>query len=764
MEDKPARNFKYVGRSIPIEDGAAKASGRIRYTGDMAIDGMLHAHLVFSQVPHGRIKNIDISEAMAVPGVVKIYMRDNAPQIRFNSQVWFAGQNAVEDQELFPEVVRFIGDTVAAVVAETKAAALTAASLIKTDYELLPMVIDPEDALSGQVAVHDSGNPFFTMETSYGDTAAAMAAPEGIVVEDRVETPKIHHAAMENHVCIAAPDHRGRITVHSPCQIVYSVRLIVAKVLGLPYHKIRVIKTPIGGSFGGKQEITLEPYCAFFAKDLNRPVKIEFDRLASIIATRTRTKTIGYVKTVVSPEGKIMARDMKHIIDTGAYTSNGRVICYAMGKKLSRLYRIPSQHYQAIAVHTNTAIAGAARGYGSPQVQTIAEINLDNVARRLQMDPVEFRLKNLVHPFDADPGGGPNLGNARIIDCVHKGAEAFGWREKWNRTKPEGRWQTGVGMACATHGNGYYGAYQEFGTMTIRMLEDGSIMLNAGLHDLGNGTVTAMKQIVAEVLEVALDMIEAPEADTDISPYDIGCQASRVIHVCGANAMQAAEELRSLLIRESAKIFQCSEEEVLLENGMVYTSREPEKKISYGQMAAAIQQKNQVELICTITYRSPANPGSYAVNFVEVAVDTYTGFVKVVDVVAVHDIGQAINTGFVEGQIHGGVQMGLGLAISEDIAYDARTGVAGGASFSKYHLVNAPDMPPVRVLLIEEGEEHGPYGAKSVGELATIPVTAATVNAINHALAANFTILPVTPDKIMAMFTARQASNRTLLR
>lgn len=756
MDDKPAGNFKYVGRSIPIEDGAAKASGCIKYTGDMVVDGILYAQLVFSQVPHGRIKNIDISEAMAVPGVVKIYQHDNSSQIKFNSQMWFAGQNAVEDQELFPEVVRYVGDTVAAVVAETREAALAAADLIKVEYDSLPFVIDPEAALSGQVALHDSGNPFFSMEISCGDVEAVLKTNAGAVVEDRVETPKIHHAAMENHVCIAVPDHRGRMTVYSPCQIVYSVRLIVAKVLGVPYHKVRIIKTPIGGSFGGKQEVTLETYCAYFAKDLNRPVKIEFDRWASIIATRTRTKAIGYVKTAVRPDGKILARDMKLIVDTGAYTSNGRAICYAMTKKLFRLYRIPNQQYQARAVHTNTTIAGAARGYGSPQVQTIAEINLDNVARRLKMDPVEFRLKNLVHPYDADPAGGPNLGNARIIDCVRKGAEAFGWNEKWSQPKRGGRWQTGVGMACATHGNGYYGAYQEFGTMTIRMLEDGSIMLNAGLHDLGNGTVTAMKQIVAEVMDISMDMIEAPEADTDVSPYDIGCQASRVIHVCGANAMRAAEELRSLFIKEAAKILTCSEAEVVLEDGRIWHSGDSGNSMSYGQMAAMIQQKNQVELIRTVTYQAPANPGSYAANFVEVAVDTYTGFVKVVDVVAVHDIGQAINTGFVEGQIHGGIQMGLGMAISEDLVYDTKSGIARGDSFRKYHLVNAPDMPPVRVILIEKGEEYGPYGAKSIGEIATIPITAATVNAINHALNANLTVLPVTPDKIMVMLADRQ--------
>jgi CO/xanthine dehydrogenase Mo-binding subunit len=751
MADKAADCFKYIGKSMPISDGQAKATGRIKYTGDMVLDEMLYAKLVFSDIPHGRIISIDVTRAMAIPGVIKIYTCHNTPKVKFNSQSWFMGQQSPEDQELFPEVVRYIGDTVAAVLAKDKATAERAAKLIKVNYEHLLHVIDPEEAVKGNVQIHDIGNPFFTLEVKCGDVETAFANTAGIeIVEDRVETPKIHHAAMETHVCIAAPDHNGRITVYSPCQIMYSVRMIVAKVLGLPFHKIRVVKTPIGGSFGGKQEITLEPYCALFAQEAGKPVKIEFNRQESIVSTRTRTKTIGYVKTAVDPAGRILARDMDMVVDTGAYTSNGTIICRAMGKKLFRLYRIEHQRYRPTVVHTNTPIAGAARGYGSPQVQTIAEINLDHAARKLNMDPVEFRLKNLVHPYDADPTGGPPLGNAQVINCVLKGSQEFDWQAKWLRPKDTGRWKKGVGMACATHVNGYYGACQDFGTMTLRMLEDGSLMLNAGLHDLGNGTVTAMKQIVAEVMDVHPDMIEAPEGDTDVSPYDIGCQASRVIYVCGANAMKVAESLRELLIAETAKLLDCSVEDIQTENGQIWSRTKPADKLSYGQMASLIQQKNQVELIKTLTYKALANPGSYAVNFVEVAVDTLTGFVKVIEIVAVHDVGQAINTGFIEGQIQGGIQMGLGLALCEDLAVHPNTGVVQGNKFSKYHLINAPDMPPIKVFLIEKGEEFGPFGAKSVGEIATIAITPATVNAINNALGTNLTVLPLTPDKIIA--------------
>jgi len=750
MTDNITKEFKYVGKSIPICDGAAKVTGKIKYTGDMMLDGMLYAKLVFSNLPHAKIIHIDVTKAKAIPGVIKIYTHENTPKVKYNSQSWFKGQQNIDDQQMFPEVVRYVGDTVAAVLAIDKETADKAAELIDVTYEVLPHVIDPEEAVKGNIKVHDIGNPFFQTEVKCGDVERVFSEPTGLeVVEDRVETPKIHHAAMENHVCIADCDHNGRITVYSPCQIIYAVRMVVAQVLSLPFHKVRIIKTPIGGSFGGKQEVILELYCALMALEMGKPVKIEFNRQESIVSTRTRTKTIGYVKTAVDQDGQIVARNMDVVIDTGAYTSNGKVICFAMGKKLFRLYRIENQRFGVKAVYTNTPVAGAARGYGSPQVQTIAEINLENVARRLNMDPVQLRLKNLVHPYDADLSGGPSLGNARGIDCVLKGAQEFEWEAKWSRPRDTGRWRRGVGMACATHVNGYYGAYQEFGTMTLRMLEDGSLMLNAALHDLGNGTVTAMKQIVAEVMDIPLAMIEAPEGDTDISPYDIGCQASRVIHVCGANAMKVAESLREFFISEVAKLLQCSEDDVFAEDSQVWSTNHTDK-ISYGQAASLIQQKHQVELIKTLTYSAPANPGSYAVNFVEVVVDTLTGLVKVEEIVAVHDVGQAINTGFIEGQIYGGIQMGLGLALTEDLDIHPKTGVAKGNKFSKYHLINAPDMPPVKVFLIEKGEEFGPFGAKSVGEIATIAITPATVNAINNALGTNMTTLPLTPEKIVA--------------
>jgi CO/xanthine dehydrogenase Mo-binding subunit len=426
-----------------------------------------------------------------------------------------------------------------------------------------------------------------------------------------------------------------------------------------------------------------------------------------------------------------------------------------MNKKLYRSYRIPNQRYTARSVHTNTAVGGAMRGYGNPQITAVTEINLDHVARRLAMDPVELRLKNLVRPFDTDPLSKTSLGNARVIDCVRKGAQLFGWQNKWSRPKDGGRWRKGVGMACCNHVNGYFGATHDFGAMTLRMLEDGSMTLSAGIHDLGTGAVIAIKQIVAETLDIPPQRLEILDTDTDSNPYDVGCQSSRFIYVCGANAVKAAEKWRELFIRESSKILSCEPEDVRMSEDSVWNVHRPDNRMTHGQMASMVQQKNQIELSVTANYQAPANPASYAVNFAEVEVDTLTGLVKVLDFVVVQDIGQAINRGVIEGQIHGAVQMGIGFALYEDIAFHPRTAAPKANYLSKYHMINSMDMPPVRIALIEEGEEFGPFGAKSAAEIATVPTAAAVVNAVNNALDSRLSILPLTPEKILKVLSGK---------
>ncbi|MDQ7096341.1 molybdopterin-dependent oxidoreductase [Desulfosporosinus sp. PR] len=743
--------LKYVGKTLPIHDAPGKVRGTLKYTGDLKFDGMLHAKLLFSPWPHAKILSIDAVEALSMPGVVGVFTHENTPKTAYNSQVWFEGQQAMtsEDERIFTDTVRYVGDRVAAVLAVDDKTAREALGLIKVEYEKLPFYLDPEKVPAQEGVIHPVSEPFFRKELKCGSPEEVFAGAE-LVAEDRIETPKVHHAALEPHVCLALPDHNGKITVLSPCQIIYAVRLNVARVLGLPFNKVRVIKTPMGGSFGGKQEVILEPLCAYLALKTGKPVKVELERRACIASTRTRTKVISYVKTAADRQGKILARDFRVLADTGAYTSNGAALVTAMGKKLFRLYRVANQRYQGMAVHTNTPVAGAARGYGTPQIMAISEINLDHTARKLGLDPLEFRLKNLVRPNDPDLSGGPSLGDARIVECAQEGAGLFAWYAKRRRPPGQGRFRKGVGMACCTHGNGYFGAFQDFVTMTLRMLEDGSMILLSGLHDLGCGTITSIKQIVAEVMDIDPGRIEMPEGDTETSPYDIGSQASRVMHVCGGGALKIAEAVKELFSAQAALILDCAQDDVVMCEEMVWSRRDPEGKYSYGDIASRAQRQNQTEIIITETYRATDNPGSYGANFAEVEVDTLTGLVRVLDVVAAFDVGKAINPGFVEGQIYGGIQMGLGMALTEDLDIDPVTGIVRGDSLANYHIVNAPDMPPVRVLLIEKGENDGPYGAKSIGEIATCAIAPAIVNAVNHALGTGLSVLPLTPMRILS--------------
>lgn len=742
-------DYKYVGQNMPIHDAMTKVTGDIKYVGDVMMPGMLYAKLLLSPLPHARVKKIHIDKALSVPGVWGVYSYKDTPKNQYNSQHWFAGQYNIEDERILTDTARFVGDRVAVVVADDMEIAEKALRLIDVEYAELPALYDLEESLRSQ-------GPLFEKEMSCGDPSKSFKEAYR-VVEDRVETQKVHHAALEPHVCIAYTDYTGILTVLSPCQMAFSARIVLSSALGIPHNKIRVKKLPMGGSFGGKQEIILEPVVGFLALKTGRPVILQMNRRESIIATRTRTKTIGYVRTAVDREGKILAREADIISDVGAYTSNGISISMAILKKLSRLYRIENQRSRVSSVYTNTPVSGAMRGYGGPQAHTITECNIDHTAVVLGIDPVAFRLKNLVHPYDLDPMGGPPLGNAQIIECLLKGAREFNWQAKRERPPGEGRYKYGVGVACAFHNNGMFGAAQEFASMKLRMLDDGSVLLNSGLHEIGCGTITTMKQIVAEALDISPQKIDIPEVDTHWSPFDFGSTASRVTFVCGRSALQAAKKLKSLLQQESALILKCLPQDVIMENEMIWDSQQPDRKMTYREMAAFIQDNKNMELSVTENYVSEANPGSYGVTFCEVEVDRLTGLVKVLEVVAVHDVGRAINPALVKGQVYGGIQMGLGMALTEEIQIDPETGVPENDCFGSYHMMNALDMPPVQVYLIEKGEEYGPYGAKSIGEISAVPIVPAVVNAINHALDLRMTTLPLTPERIVGAISKKES-------
>lgn len=747
--------MNYVAARLPLLDGADKVTGNLRFTADMRIAGLLHTSLVLSPRPHARIVSFDPAAALAVPGVVAVFWHGNTPNHRYNSAIWFEGQEAIEDEQMFPPTVRHVGDRVAAVVAETPEAAEEGARRISVAYEDLPAMLDPVAALDQAGPVVAAGglptycNPISELVFATGDAARAFATAD-LVVECRVSTPKTHHAALEPHVCIAVPEADGRILIYSPCQSIFAVQVVVARALGLAARDIRVVKTPIGGSFGGKAEPILDPLCAFFARRLGRPVIVAYDRQETCLATRMRSRVIATMRTALRRDGRILARHTETLADVGAYSTGGNYLPGSMLQRLVRLYDVPSETYRGRAVYTNTPPTGAFRGYGSPQIHTVAEINLDLAAHQLGLDPVLLRLRNLVRPGAIEPYQGLDVGNARIRDCLILGARRFSWHRRRRTAVRTGRKRTGLGMACAAHINGCFPGSDESSTVTMRLRPGARVEIVCALHDLGCGANTTLTQIAAEALSLAPDRFDISPSDTDRCGYDIGTRASRMTYILGEAFRRTALRLKHEILSEAARLLNCAAGDLTLDGGVLRHAYGPGGEIGLDSLATQIVAHGLSLPEATHTYAASANPSSYAAHFAEVEVDGLTGRVHVRDYLAVHDIGRAINPMLVEGQIHGGVQAGIGYALFEDVDIDMASGVMKADRFSRYHLVNAPEMPPVAVLLVEKGEPSGPYGAKAVGEIATIPVAAAVVNAVNHALGTCLTDLPLTPEKIVA--------------
>lgn len=743
-----------LGQRHPMLDGAAKVTGALEYAADLVIPGLVHGAILTSPHVHARILHVDAAGALSDPEVLGVFWHANMPAHRYNSSIWFEGQEAPEDERMFPQVVRHIGDRVAVIVASSARSAEAALERLAVDYEPLPGCLSPDLADVMQGAVFDpQGEPTFLNPVAdkhlrRGDPDAGFAIAAQIV-ETTVSTPKSHHCAIENHVAIALPEPDGRIRVLSPCQGVHAVQAVVARALGCAAADIHVIKTPIGGSFGGKAEAILEPIAAELARRLNRPVRIAYDRTRTFTSTRMRAASQTRIRSAFDKSGRILARETETLIDIGAYVTGGHYLPGSMLQRHVRLYDVPAERYYGRAVYTNTPPTGAFRGYGSPQINAAGEIHLDIAARRMGIDPVQIRLHNAVAPHAIEPYTGLDIGNARLRECLSEGAAAFDWQARRALSGGAGRIRRGVGMAAAAHVNGCFPGSDEATTMTMALHPDGRIEMVAALHDLGCGSNTTLAQIAAEVLGIRPAELAITEADTDLCGYDIGTRASRMTYMQGEATRRTAVRLSEAILVSAALVRNVEPSSLSLVGGMI-EEKQGGARLSLRALAERLGRTGLNLPTATLTHTATANPSSHAAHFAAVEVDTMTGLVRVTDYLAAHDAGRAINPMLVEGQIHGGVQIGIGYALSEDVAIDLATGRMKGDSFAHYHLANSLDMPNVRTLLVAGGEPTGPFGAKAVGEIATIPVAAAVANAVNDALGTELCDLPLTPERILA--------------
>lgn len=748
-----ATGLQYVGHGRPVTDASRKAAGDLVYGSDLVVPGMLHAKLVLSPHAHARVEHVDATAALAVPGVVAVYSHHDIALPAYSRYRMVPNQQHTPvDETVLAAVAQHVGDRVAVVLATSPGSAAAGARAVDVQYTLLPAVFD---VAHGEVA-HE-----FDHEWAAPTEVPADVTVTSTVTSTVVSTQRLHHAAIEPHMCLA--EYRGgTLTVYTPCQSVYGARTVVADVVGLPYNKVRVVKVPMGGSFGGKQEFILEPLTAALAMRSGRPVRLVLDREECIVATMVRPAQSSTVRSVVGADGVLLDLDVDTVLDAGGYITSSIGYAEAMAHKLTRAYRTPRYRHRARVVLTNTPVAGGMRGWGAPDIATCMEIHMDQVARQLGLDPVALRLRNVVLPGAGDPVGGRSLGDARVQQCLEEGAAAFGWASRVAAPAGRGRYRRGVGVACGGHKNGMLGhTFPESASVTLRMNEDGTVALNATLHEVGAGTGVTMQLIIAEELGIDPEHVSVGEGDTQTTPFDFGCYGSRMTYVVGAGVHLGARRLRERLLEAAAVLLEIDAADLIAADGRVEPAGTPGAGLSYVEVVQRTRMEHSGDIMVSSTYAGTSNPGAYSVQFAEVEVDVLTGLVEVKDFLVVVDVGRAINPMMVEGQCRGAVQAGIGSALCEEVVLDALGRPLDGG-FKNYHLVNAATMPDVRVLMIEHDGDDGPYGAKSVGEVAFVPTAAAVVNAINHALGTTITTLPASPERIVGALAeqGRHAATR----
>ncbi|MEW6278477.1 MAG: molybdopterin cofactor-binding domain-containing protein [Candidatus Eremiobacterota bacterium] len=758
------KDFQVIGKPTVRVDAAKLACGKGTFVDDFEIRGLLYGALKFSPVAHARIKRIDASKARALPGVHAVLTHHDLPRIPYTT----AGQGHPEpspyDAVVLDNKVRFVGDRVAAVAAESPEIARRACDLIEVEYEELPAILDPEEATRpGAVQIHDQPDA-----TGIHDAARNIAAhihakvgdpEEGFRQADRVfegtyEVQYVQQCPLEPHVCITYFDENDRLTIRLSTQVPFHARRIVARVCQLPVSRVRVIKPRIGGGFGVKQEILIEDICSWLTRLTRRPVRLEYTREEEFRSSRTRHPQKLVFKTGVTNDGKLTAMTLKVLANTGAYGTHALTVQCNTGSKSLPLYRCDNVEFEATVVYTNLPVAGAFRGYGAPQGLFAQEVHLDEVAHALDMDPIEFRRKNLVQVGDAPPLlealGEGKAGFKQVIlscemeECLRRGKAAIDWDRKRERGPGEGSKRRGVGMACLMHGSGIPGV--DMGAAYIKINEDGSFNLQIGATDIGTGADTVFAQIAAEVLTIQPESIVVYSSDTDFTPFDVGAYASSTTYISGVAVKKAAEQCRDQILTVGSAMLGEPVDSLTLRDGRVWWGNE--KSLTLSEIALyALYQSEQFQIQGAASHFSYHSPPPFAAQFAEVEVDTETGQVKVLEFVSCIDCGVAINPDGATGQVEGGATQGLGYALTEQMQLDDQGRVLN-TSFRDYKILAAPDMPKMTSILVESYEPHGPFGAKAVAEIPIDGPAPAVSNAIFNAVGVRLRSLPFTAEKV----------------
>ncbi|HTO12298.1 MAG TPA: xanthine dehydrogenase family protein molybdopterin-binding subunit [Candidatus Binatia bacterium] len=759
MTEDVTERTRVIGTSVPKRDGADKVTGRTRFLHDLTLPRLAHGKILRARHPHARLVKIDTRRAERLPGVIAVITGAEVEQQAFGF--------AKDQLALKVGTVRCVRDEIAAVAAESAAVAEEALGLIDVEYAQLPAVFDPEAALKpGAPLVHDERGTNLTdlrYQFSHGDVDAAFAAA-AVVAEGEYRLNFVTPACLGTMVAIAEWDLHGALTMWSTTQVPFLYQRDLAHALGITGDRVRVLQPPVGGNFGrGLDLYPIDVIAALLARRARRPVKIEFERLEEFVACPTREPCTIRLRTAAAADGRLLARDCHVVIDNGAYVSWGSTTPYVMLSTVAGLYRCPAVRFDTTIAYTNNPYSGSMRGYGNLESTFAVESQMDELAARLGLDRLELRRRNATRPGDATPQGFV-IGSCAMGECLDALGGAAG-----GVAPPAAGWRRGVGYAAMFHVGGGARIYKSDGCGAIVKCDDfGKVSLITGATEIGQGSETVLAMIVAETLGVPLERVEVVNSDTAVKPWDVGVHASRTTFIAGNAARLAAEALRARLLAMAASELEAPAERLRAADGWIFVADEPQRRIPYDRAARAghLREGGQT-LVAEAFYDPPTTmldkdlrgnvsaAYGFAAQAVVLDVEEATGAIRVRRVVSAHDIGRALNPGAAEGQIHGGIHMGLGYALSERLVVE--DGRILTASFMDYAVLKAEDMPELVVRLVESMDAEGPFGAKGLGESGVIPVSAAVANAVKDAIGVRFTELPITAARVHAALGARRA-------
>ena len=782
-------SLQVVGKSEVKSDAIKLAQGKPAFTADIDMKGMLHAKVLYSPHAHARIKNIDTSKARSLSGVEAVLTWQDIPRVIFST----AGQSdpipGPLDTFSLDNKVRFVGDRVAFVAAESAEIAEKAIKLIKVEYELLEPILNPSNSqLDSAPILHDEiefvnfadsdpkKNLAAEIRIDIGNVEKGFSEADEIIEGD-YEVSKVQQAHIEPHIVVTYWDADDRLVIRTSTQVPFHIRRVLAPVLKIPVKRIRVIKPRIGGGFGGKQEILIEDIAAHLTIATKKPVFLEYTREEEFTSSRSRHPMKIHMKTGVKKDGTITANEMIALSDTGAYGCHALTVTGNTGHKSMALYvgdgeyrKSPNIRFYADVVYTNTPPAGAYRGYGVPQGFWPLERHMEKIADKLGLDPLAFRLKNAIHAGENHPfstawneGREPRpevINTVGLEECVKQGKLAIEWDQKYNnqnwhetgnisisgRNKMKNSSiRKGIGVAMVMQGTAI--PYLDMGGASIKMNDDGSFNLLVGATDLGTGSDTVLGQMAAEILGVPLEDIITYSSDTDFTPFDKGAYASSTTYVSGTAVVQAAKQVAERIKIRAAELLKVSDHNQIKLSDRKALSPDGQY-ISLAEIAlSTLHHFKQEQIMAVSSYVAEKSPPPFGAQFAEVSVDIETGQVTVDQLVMAVDSGQIINPSTAFGQIEGGMTQALGYAVCEEMVYD-KFGNAREKDLASYHIFRSNEMPILKSIFVETREPTHPFGVKAVAEIPLDGVAPAVGNAVRDAIGIEIDKLPITPEKI----------------